>query len=151
MLMITLVKSISNFHCYIRAYKILSDSEMRNRYDNGLSIEDDFEDQSVSMMDIAQSMYTAYKRTDKPKVSHAETSNLYYKQLAVEVDFLVCALGGTVNIECETKESCTKCEGIGSTTQKICKKCKGKGIIQASKSTCDACKGLGRKHKITCK
>lgn len=146
------------------AYRILSDKDLRQRYDTFGTVEEGFGDSSMNAEDIFEKfmkMHTGFDFgfDDSPQQRIFKGRD---KVLKINVTLEEVYNGVTKNITYSVNRKCLKCNGSGSKTGKVeeCPHCHGTGqlhnrqqfgnMIVDNTTTCSYCGGLGKIVKNKC-
>lgn len=148
------------------AYRVLSDKDLRQRYDTYGTVDDSFggtninpEDFFASFMKMHHGFGFGFDDDDEPQQHVYKGRD---KILKVNISLSEIYNGVTKNITYSVNRKCTKCNGSGSKTGKIeeCPHCHGTGqihnrqqfghIITDNITTCHHCGGLGKTIKDKC-
>jgi molecular chaperone DnaJ len=146
------------------AYEVLSDAEKRRTYDQyghagvqgaGFSGFSGFEDIFSSFGDIFGEFFGGGGGRRQRRSGPTRGRDLRYD---MEIDFLDAAFGKEIDLKIPREESCTACDGTGSTSRSfdVCAACGGQGQVYQSRgfirmaTTCPTCGGSGQTVKDPC-
>lgn len=152
-------KAEEKFKEITRAYEIISNPELREKYDMfGESSLDLDCDQQPNPMDFIGKMFGGFKFGDQFPSKKTKP-----KPIVVPINTTLEDVfnENTVNVKYSRKIYCTKCNGKGGSNSVKCANCNGRGVsiivnqigpgmIQHSHSTCYKCRGKGEIVKNKC-